>query len=507
MTERALRLGHNPAIPMDLPVAPAPPEVSAREVRAEMEQIISRNLPRVTAVLAFLFAGFAVAQFLMKSPASAVLGKFSVGIAGVCMLGWLLTAKFELPGRWAHPFCSFFAGLILVAELLQLYVTRDPWQTAHLILLVLASSSLFLAIDWFLLLTGAVMISWSALAVMLFPKMWMTYGLALGLAGSIGFIIQVVRVRTIENLETLKLQNNAHRKLLVDAINKARSAQKRFHLLSEATAEAVFLHVGGRILDANKAAARLFGYVEGELSGKMVTELISPDYHHVVKCNTSAMQSAPINIYALRANRSLFPVLLTNSMVLMDGVEVTVTSVRDNSTLKKVEETAAIEQRRLKKKLKRHEVLATVSLVCNQAQNFTEATEQLLMITNREFPVSIGSVFLGKGLQNGYNVIASTFSELKAGTPLKPGASPQNLLNLMAGNPEPLFLADLKDAAFEIQTLFPFIQPKALAAIPLVNNGKFVALMVCFESSPRKYDKEDCDFLSCIASTLLSFKY
>src|SRR5207244_11407440 len=57
----------------------------------------------------------------------------------------------QVPGRWGHPLAAFLAGLLTVAELLQIYITHDPLLTSHLVLLILAVGSLFLAVDWFLI--------------------------------------------------------------------------------------------------------------------------------------------------------------------------------------------------------------------------------------------------------------------------------------------------------------------------------------------------------------------
>jgi GAF domain-containing protein len=72
---------------------------------------------------------------------------------------------------------------------------------------------------------------------------------------------------------------------------------------------------------------------------------------------------------------------------------------------------------------------------------------------------------------------------------------------LVLNEPEPLLLSEISKNDFELEHLFPGVPAKALAVIPVMNGGKFLALMLCFESSPRKYDKDDVEFLTGITTT------
>jgi PAS domain S-box-containing protein len=193
----------------------------------------------------------------------------------------------------------------------------------------LGVGSLFLALDWFLIVAGSAFSAWCALAFVIFkPTIWNHYGLALALATSLAFLIQVVRIRTIGGLEKLKLQNNSHQKMLMEAIHAARGAEQRFRILSEASGEGVLLHADGKIIDANLAATRLFGYDAGELIGKKLIDLVSPVYHHVIDCATIGSTERALNIYGLRNNRSLFPMRLLSNSIVIQYREIIVTRVR-----------------------------------------------------------------------------------------------------------------------------------------------------------------------------------
>jgi PAS domain S-box-containing protein len=322
---------------MELAKPPLPAEVPEGAVKGELQQIVSGSLASVCAALAILYAIFTGAQLLVHSPQAILLAKFSAGITFLCTATWLVTRNVRVPGRWAHPIASFLAGLVLVAELLQIYVTQDALLTSHLILLILGVGSLFLALDWFLILAGSAVTSWSALAFLIFDShVWIHFGLALGLATSLAFVIQVVRLRSITRLEKLKLQNQDHQKMLMEAIHAARVAEQRFRILSEASGEGVLLHVDGKITDANLAATHLFGYEAGELIGKKLTDLVSPVYHHVLDCATGSTERAAY-VYGMRNNRSLFPIRLVSNSAVVQNREIIVTRVR-NAPAEKVEE-------------------------------------------------------------------------------------------------------------------------------------------------------------------------
>jgi PAS domain-containing protein len=502
MTSRAHSLDHHPAVPSELPKLLELPTVPMAEVKQELQQIVAESLPKICAALACLFAFHAAAQFFLPFGGALIVAKFSLGIALLCAVAWMIIAKYTLPGRWAHPCASFLAGLILIAQLLQIYVTQDPWQTSHLFLLILGAGSLFLGLDWFMIVAGAALLCWSALAFVLFSKaIWFNYGLALVLSITLGFIIQTVRLRGMEGLEMLKLQNNLRQGVLLEAIQSARSARERFHLLSEACGEGVLILSKDRISDANFVAARLFEYPVNELIGRPLADLVSPSYHHVIQCATAGSADRVLDIYALRSNRSLFPAQFTNGSIVVNGREIHAVRVRATTSPRQTEDSGLIDEKRLAKKIKRHEALGAARVLCGQARNFTEATEHALGVVDREFPVSLGSIFLSKGLRENFNVIASTVPGIKSGVEIRAANSPKNLLKLVLNEPEPLLLSEISKKDFELEQLFPGVQAKALAVIPVMNGGKFLALMLCFESSPRKYDKDDVEFLTGITAT------
>ncbi|HEX8363450.1 MAG TPA: ATP-binding protein, partial [Longimicrobium sp.] len=114
---------------------------------------------------------------------------------------------------------------------------------------------------------------------------------------------------------------------------QARSeAEDRFRRLSEASEEGIVIHDAGTVLDANRAAAHIFGFGDaGELLGHPLFEWIAPESREIAKRHLASGTPDPLDVSGLRRDGTRFPVQLRERPIVHGGRTARVVAVRDLS--------------------------------------------------------------------------------------------------------------------------------------------------------------------------------
>ncbi|HEY0036741.1 MAG TPA: ATP-binding protein [Longimicrobium sp.] len=114
---------------------------------------------------------------------------------------------------------------------------------------------------------------------------------------------------------------------------KARSeADDRFRRLSEASEEGIVIHEDGRVLDANRASAHIFGFADaGELLGRPIFDAIAPESRAIAERHLASGTADPLDLTGLRRDGTRFPVQLRERPIVHGGRTVRVVTVRDLS--------------------------------------------------------------------------------------------------------------------------------------------------------------------------------
>jgi len=124
------------------------------------------------------------------------------------------------------------------------------------------------------------------------------------------------------------------RKQIEESIEENR---EKFHALSEAAFEAIFISEKGRCLEQNSRAQEMFGYTAEEAVGRQGTEWIAPIDRDLVLQNMMSGYELPYEVTALRKDGSTFPASICGRMMHYKGKTVRVTSLRDISEQKQAE--------------------------------------------------------------------------------------------------------------------------------------------------------------------------
>jgi PAS domain S-box-containing protein len=132
------------------------------------------------------------------------------------------------------------------------------------------------------------------------------------------------------------------------AEDELEESRERYRALSEAAFEAIFISENGVCLEQNAKAAEMFGYADAEAVGRPGTDWVVPADRDLVRRNMLSGYEPPYQVTALRKDGSTFPAQLTGRMMHYKGRAVRVTSLRDISERKAVEETLRQSEERLK---------------------------------------------------------------------------------------------------------------------------------------------------------------
>jgi PAS domain S-box-containing protein len=117
-----------------------------------------------------------------------------------------------------------------------------------------------------------------------------------------------------------------------------RESEVRLRHFFDATVEGIVLHENGQIVDANQAAAMLFGYTSPEeLVGRDIYDFSPPSDHEKVRAQIRAGADHVYESFGLRKDGSIFPCEICGKNIPYHGRTIRVTALRDVTARKAVE--------------------------------------------------------------------------------------------------------------------------------------------------------------------------
>ena len=109
------------------------------------------------------------------------------------------------------------------------------------------------------------------------------------------------------------------------------SPVEQMRRLMDATFEGVFIHDSGVVLDANRAAADLFGRAVGELNRCCISELIAEESCRILMRQIHARSNRPCPITAMRKDGTNFPLeIVVKATLTCNGRRLEVLAVSQN---------------------------------------------------------------------------------------------------------------------------------------------------------------------------------
>jgi PAS domain S-box-containing protein len=117
-----------------------------------------------------------------------------------------------------------------------------------------------------------------------------------------------------------------------------RESEERFHRLSDATFEGLAIHDKGKILDANEAYARMFGYDLSEVIGMHALDFAAPESRDLVWQSILSGRREPFEAIGLRKDGTTFVGEVSGKAIPYRRRMITVAAIRDITERKRAEE-------------------------------------------------------------------------------------------------------------------------------------------------------------------------
>ncbi len=348
------------------PAAGAGFEEDGVAVQAALDEIVLSSLRPITGGVAILFLLLIGAHRLSLTPEIAALMMPAAGLVAV-LVGLMRIAldREKVPASKAHALAGVMALLVLAHVLLQLFLTREPEQTAVLLLVVMGAGIFFLDVGWFAVIVSGGFLGWmGVMNTAPDASRWLSFGIALVgvsvLAGAVLYQRRQTFIRiealhfqdrlrqleletALERTETARRGEAEARRELEAAFQKIRESEERFRRLADATFEGVIVHREGRIQDANRRAAEMVGHHLDDLIGKELGVLLHPDHRSHTERELDSRLSGegsdvPVESIGFRGDGSTFPLEIQVAPAFVEGEPVVVTVLRDATRQKRAEQ-------------------------------------------------------------------------------------------------------------------------------------------------------------------------
>ncbi len=343
-----------------------PPGVPNPEVykAADQDEVSLAAGRPILGIGSLFYAALALSRLLQPPSTGRPLTILASCIAVLMAIFWFLLRRGQLAPRRSHPMLAAVAGIILFDMLLSVHLSADPHQSVYLLLLIVASGWLLASNAWFAVLLLAAITGWIAVVWRHgFPAGWLHFGLALPAASIFSVFIHRARVSLsgcIEGLQLsgplrpgrlrseLALAEEARRKAvaawegLEDSNRALQESEKKFRQFAEASFEAILVHDGRKVLDANHNVAALFGYEPAEVLQMEVKDFFAPAFRESMNDNIESEAERPYEAVGLKKDGTTFPVEVLGKPISDQGRHLRVKAIRDLTESKKA--MAALKQ-------------------------------------------------------------------------------------------------------------------------------------------------------------------
>ncbi len=169
------------------------------------------------------------------------------------------------------------------------------------------------------------------------------------------------------------------------------ASEDRFRRLSEATFEGIGISENGRIIDANRQLAEMFGCELDELIGREVKEFVAPEHVEGVMDSIRSEEGGLFEHTARRVDGSVLYVETQGRDASYKGKKVRVSVVRDITERKRAESRIRLQIRRLEGLRAidmaiagSHDVQLTLSVLLEQVTQQLEVDAACILLFNRE---------------------------------------------------------------------------------------------------------------------------
>lgn len=153
----------------------------------------------------------------------------------------------------------------------------------------------------------------------------------IGKPGTLGYLVQVQDITDRKNAE-----------------KALRDSEEKYRVVFEAESDALFLidKETGSILNANNAAAEIYGYTRGQMVRMKISDM-SAESEMTEQARRQPQKKISLR-YHKKQDGTIFPVDITASTFVLDGREVILAAIRDNTERRQTEEKLSQSEERFR---------------------------------------------------------------------------------------------------------------------------------------------------------------
>jgi diguanylate cyclase (GGDEF)-like protein/PAS domain S-box-containing protein len=204
-------------------------------------------------------------------------------------------------------------------------------------------------------------------------------------------------------------------------------SEERFRQLSDATFEAIAISEEGRIIEANRNFAQMFGYQASAVNGMSAMDVTALEDRERVKQIIVLGSEAPYEAACLRKDGTVFPGEIRGKALPYQGRTVTVTAIRDITQRKQAESALSQANEKLtgwvnelEQRNREIVMLSEMSDILQACISLEEAYNAIAILIQPLFPEISGGLFIINASTNLVEAVATWGTALASQTLFSP---------------------------------------------------------------------------------------
>ncbi len=470
--------------------------------RIDLTQISLESLAPVSASVGVLFLVFAVGDLLALPRAAAV--RMSLAMAGTALVLFavaIAVKRSAVPPRWAHAAGAGVAGLLVASNLLRLALTAEFEQTTYFFLLVIVGVGTFLlSTPWLAAVIAGTLAAWGVVvwthpAVAIGPpSARVRFGLVVFAGVLLSALIHRQRVRTLRELERVRIRDQERNKELEAALEAVRESEERLNILFENAADAMFVtRLDGQLVRVNKQACRSLGYSRDELVGLNILDVDTSSAGDVDRIVSTLGPGDLLTLESThrRKDGTTFPVeIRVARLATPEGPQV-LGIARDITERERAERALKRRNRELRA---RHAVARALS----GSLDLDDLLDDALSSTADALGFSAGVITLADEDTGTLTLVSQTGLPASFVESLEARGLQHSLCDVVYSEGESLSIGDLRrEGDGNVEELLG-VGLQAYVGSPIVRKGRVLGTLCLFHHEPRTFSEADSELLTSL---------
>jgi PAS domain S-box-containing protein len=419
---------------------------------------------------------------------------------GVLLLLRVLAGTLQLSPAWAHPIAGLALCVLPAYAFAQFYLRQDPHFTLLLALTLFAAAGWLVRRVWFVVWISLLGGAWGYFAWQHHTdSVWMGYGFLLAGSYLLAALLQWNRFNVLRHLSALRLEDQLQGGRITEM--KAAAEQSREHLrqLAAAAFEGLVIHERGRILQANAAAAALFGVPQESLVDQNLIERIAPECREAMGQDIYFGNFKASETTGQRQDGTRFPLGVISKPIESEGRSIRATSFRDLTELKSAEAMLAEEKRLLEQQYHRQAALAELEPAIDKPEELTALLHQIVQAATHLLPAQGACLMLRHHAGDGLSLAVSTLASSPEPETLGHRGKRPLAIQWIFDNKDSLVVASTANEAFGIHDLFPGEHIGAFVGLPLLDGRQLLGLLWVLREESGPFKADELTFLGALA--------